>query len=419
MGAPGHGIIGGRSRTVNPDPQPMTTATAADAPSLPWRQLRAVEAVLRCGGAAQAAAELHVSASAVSRAVQQAEARLGIPLFERGARGMSGTPAAALLVRRVVRAQQQLQQAAGPQLAARISETLLQVLLAVADCHSESAAARQLGLSQSAVHQNLRQLEHAARCSLFQHSRQGTRLTEAGEALLLRAKLALAELRAAEDELALLCGRAVGRVAVGALPMAADVLVPQALSSLLGAHPGIQVTVADGTYEALLHQLRQGDLDLVIGPLRGGLAPPDVAETPLLQDRLMPVVRSGHPALAAGVGRLGDLRCWPWIGPLPGTPARAAFVRAFAAAGLAPPAVAVQANSPAVVRSLLRRSDAVALVSLLQIRAELDAGLLAQLPVAVHDTERSIGLMQRRDGLPSPSQTALAAALQAAAAQVG
>lgn len=387
---------------------------------MPLRPLRAAEAVARLGSAAAAATALHLSVSAVSRAVQQAESLLGLALFERGARGMVCTPAGQTLLLRVRRALVHLQQAGGAVLAARATDALLQALVAVAATRSEGAAARQLGLSQAAVNASLRQLEHAARARLFERSRSGTRLTEAGEALLLHAKLALLELRIGHDELAAHRGLAVGHLAVGALPMAADVLVPQALAQLFRQQPGVQVTVADGTFEALLQQLRHGDVDLVVGPLRGAAAAPDVEEQPLFVDRLVPVVRSGHPLLARGAPprSLRPLRAWPWIGPLPGTPARTAFERGFVNGGLEVPAVGLQANSPAVVRSVLRAGDHVALLSALQIRAEVDAGLLVVLPVALKGTERPIGVMLRRNGLPSPALLAFLGALREVAATV-
>lgn len=378
------------------------------------RLLRVAEAVARCGSAAAAASELHLSPSAVSRAVVQAESQLGLPLFERGARGMAVTPAGEALLRRVGRARQQLLLAGGPLLAGRATDAMLLALAAVAEHRSETAAARALGLTQAAVHQSLRQLEHAARMPLLQRSRRGSRLTDAGERMLLRAKLALAELRTGHDELAALCGRSAGRVAVGALPMACDVLVPQALSMLMQAQPGVQVTVVDGTYQALVHQLRHGDVDLVVGPLRGVRAPPDVTEETLFIDRLLPVVRPGHP-LAAGRGRartLADLMALPWIGPLPGTPARAAFERVFAAAGLPLPPLALQSHSTPVLRSLLQAGDAVALVSPWQMHGELQAGRLQALAVPLQGTERAIGLMQRSDGLAAPTLQRLLQALR-------
>lgn len=397
-----------RSRTAPED------SAAADGSPCALRLLRVAEAVARCGSAAAAAAELHLSPSAVSRAVVQAELQLGLPLFERGARGMAVTPAGEALLRRVTRARQQLALAGGPLLAGRATDAMLRALAAVATHRSETAAARALGLTQAAVHQSLRQLEHAARAPLLQRSRRGSRLTDAGERVLLRAKLALAELRTGHDELAQLSGRAGGRVAVGTLPMASDVLVPQALAQLMAALPGVQLTVVDGTYEALVQQLRHGDVDLVVGPLRGVHAPPDVAEQTLFIDRLLPVVRLGHP-LASGRGRartLADLMALPWIGPLPGTPARAAFERVFGAAGLALPPMVLQSHSTPVLRSLLQAGDAVALVSPWQVHGELQAGRLQALAVRLQGTERAIGLMRRGDGLASPTLLRLIEALQ-------
>ncbi len=385
---------------------------------VPLRLLRVVVAVADHGSASSAARALHQSVSAVTRAVQQAEARLGLPLFERGARGMISTPASGVLVARAQRAMAELRLGSHPGFAERATDGMLHALSAVASTCSEAGAARQLGLTQPAVHATLRQLEHAARVPLFERSRRGTRLTEAGDMLLQRARLALSELRHGHDELAALRGLSPGRVSVGALPMTSEVLVPQSLARLFGAEPGVRVTVVDGTYEALLQALRHGDVDLVVGPLRGDKSAADLVEELLFTDHLLPVVRAGHPLLERGSPKtLRALLAWPWIGPLPGTPARAAFERAFAAAGLTAPEVGLQVNSPSVVRSMLLAGNQVALVSPLQIRAEVAAGVLILLPVPVTGTERAIGITQRRGGLPSPTCNALVRELRAVAAE--
>jgi LysR family transcriptional regulator of gallate degradation len=380
------------------------------------RLLRVAEAVARLGSAARAAEELHLSVSAVSRAVVMAETLLGQALFDRAARGMHATLAGTVVASRARRALAQLRQGGGRALALRATDPMLRALVAVADSRSEAVAAARLGVSQPAVHQALKQLEHAAQQRLLERSRRGTRLTETGERVLHAVRLALAELRTGHDELATLSGASGGSVALGALPMTADVLVPQALSRLFAAQPGVMVTVADGTYEALLLQLRHGDLDFVVGPLRGVDAPSDIVEHELFVDRLVPVVRAGHPLAGARGSRgrraLKDLLRWPWIGPLPGTPARSAFERAFSDAGLDTPRVDLQANSPPVVRSVLMGSDHVAMVSMLQIRAEVASGLLAVVPVTVSGTERTIGAMLRRDTQLSAVADAALAALR-------
>jgi LysR family transcriptional regulator of gallate degradation len=405
-------------------PPAARPAAAPHAPGpAPLRLLRVTEAVARLGSAARAAEELHLSVSAVSRAVVQAEIALGQALFERAARGMHATLAGTVVASRARRALAQLRQGGGQALALRATDPMLRALVAVADSRSEAVAAVRLGLSQPAVHQALKQLEHAAQQRLLERSRRGTRMTEAGERVLHAVRLALAELRTGHDELATLSGASGGSVALGALPMTADVLVPQALARLFAARPGVTVTVADGTYEGLLQQLRHGELDFVVGPLRGTDAPADVVEHLLFVDRLVPVVRAGHPLLAQWRGgrsrrALRELLRWPWIGPLPGTPARSAFERAFIDAGLAVPRVDLQANSPPVVRSVLMGSDHIAMVSTLQIRAEVASALLAVVPVAVSGTERSIGAMLRRDAQLSAAVDAAFAALRDAAAEI-
>jgi LysR family transcriptional regulator, regulator for genes of the gallate degradation pathway len=377
------------------------------------RALRAVAAVSAAGGATQAALELHQSPSAITRAVQAAEQLLGVPLFDRGARGMVPTAAGHTLALRVDRALQALQIAAqglrqrgAPDSVASLprlaSDTLLRALVERAAHSTEAAAAQSLCLSQPALHQALRRLEHAAKTRLFERTSQGMRLNEAGEWMLQQAKIALAEIRIGHEELARWRGQVVSQLAIGSLPMASDVLVPQVVAHLLGLEPALRITVKDGTYESLRLLLRSADIDFMVGPLRGADAAIDLAEETLYIDRFVAVVRSGHPLLRDGRRKsLRRLAPYPWIGPLPGTPAHAVFERLFAQAGLRAPTVTLRAHSTAVVRSVLIAGDHVAMLSPLQVQAEVRSGLLACASRPLPGSERSIGITQRRDALPS------------------
>lgn len=396
--------------------------------TIPLRALRAVAAVSAAGGVSQAALALHQSPSAITRAVQAAEQRLGVRLFERGARGMVATAAGQTLALRVGRALQALQLAAHglrqrgapasvdslPRLA---SDAMLQALVARATHATEAASAQSLGLSQPALHQALRRLEHAARVRLFERTRGGSRLNEAGEWLLQQAKVALAEIRIGHEELAPWCGQVASQLAIGSLPMASDVLVPQLVARLLGRPPALRITVKDGTYESLSQLLRGADIDFIVGPLRGAELAGDFEEETLYVDRFVAVVRRGHPL--AGRGRAASLRRlapFPWIGPLPGTPAHAVFERLFVQAGVQAPTVALRAHSTAVVRSVLLAGDHVALLSPLQVQAEVRSGLLVCVTGPLAGSERAIGITQRRDALASTAcQGALAALRQVTA----
>lgn len=380
---------------------------------VPLAVLRAVAAVVAQGGVTVAARSLHLSASTVTRAVQSAERQLGVALFARGARGMVANDAGELLGRRVARALEVLRQAAEglrqrgapatvQALPRHATEAMLEALVARARNPTEQLAADSMGISQSALHQALRRLEHLARLPLLERTRQGARLTEAGRWMLRQSQLALAELRVAHEDLARWQGQGTGHVTVGALPMASDVLVPQAAARALREHPELALDIKDGTYESLVQMLRAAEADFLIGPLRGPDVAPDLQEEVLYVDRFVAVVRMGHPLLKRRrPATLAEMSRYPWVGPLSGTPAFRVFHRLFEAAGLEQPTVSLRAHSVAVVRSVLQAGDHVALMSPLQAFADVQAGTLALASGPIPGSERAIGITQRRDAWPS------------------
>ena len=375
------------------------------------RALRAVLAVADTGSTAAAAQALHLSQPATARAVQKIESLLAQPLFERLPRGMRATPAGVLLAGRMRRALAQLP----GRLAAMATASQLQVLLAFEGAASERQAADALGVSQPAVHQALRQLEHLAGGALFERSRQGLAFTAPGRALLAQAKRAMAELRGAHEDLQAAAGAVRGRVVVGTLPYWGGPFLPRALQQLTSEHPGVQVTVVDGTYPSLLGQLRQADIDVLVGALRDPPPAGALVQVPLFDDPLAVVVRAGHPLAARAPRRLRQLKDAQWLLPMPGAPARVALEQAFQADGLAPPTQGLQINSTALLQSMLLESDRLALMSPRQLERELAAGLLAVLPVKMAHAPRTIGLTLRADFEPPAPMRFLLQALRHAA----
>ena len=397
--------------------------------TVPLRILRTIASVAETGSVTRAAQALHQSSSSVSRAVQSAELILGIPLFDRGARGVLPTAAGEVLALRVNRAMRLLRIAAeglrlrgAPDSVAAlprlVSDTFLRALTARAEHATESAAAASLGMSQSALHQALGRLEHLAKVQLFERTRVGTRLNESGRWLLQHAQQAIDEIRIGHEELARWRGLSGRHVSIGSLPMAGDVLVPRAAALAIGAQTDIRLAVKDGTYAALVRMLRAAEIDFIVGPLRGAAVAADLVEEVLFVDLFVAVVRARHPLLKKGRRiSLKQMVTYPWIGALPGTPAQAAFDRVFEQAGIAPPSVSLQAHSTAVVRSALLLGDHVALVSPLQVRAEVEAGLLVHACGPIAGTERAIGITQRRDTLASSACDHVLAALRQVAVE--
>lgn len=142
----------------------------------------------------------------------------------------------------------------------------IQTLVAIADAGSIRAAADALGKSQPALTKALRQAEDDLGVSLFQRSSRGVLLTEMGERVLARARTISSEISRLDDEVAQLRGEQVGAVHVSLSPLAAVKIMPQALMQFRRTHPNIEVRLSSGLYPGALKPLREGKVDLAIGP---------------------------------------------------------------------------------------------------------------------------------------------------------
>jgi LysR family transcriptional regulator of gallate degradation len=207
--------------------------------------------------------------------------------------------------------------------------------------------------------------------------------------------------------MASLRGVVQGRLVVGTLPFSTGELLSETVDQVLRAHPGVRVTIIDGTYGALLHQLRQADIDLIVGALRPSLPGTDLQQEMLFPDRLAIVARARHPLTRQPALAWRDLRDAAWIMPMPDTPAQTAFEQALAVGGIGLPVDALRVNSALMMQAMLAQSDRLALMSPRQVRREMDAGLLVRLNLSVHHAPRAIGLVRRADYLPTPAAQTL------------
>jgi DNA-binding transcriptional LysR family regulator len=164
-----------------------------------------------------------------------------------------------------------------------ITLTDLAILRSVAQHGSFTAAANELGYTQSAVSKRVRALERATGRALFARERTGVRLTPAGEVVLRHAATALDAVGAIERELEDDTHGARARpVRIGAFASALAGIVPAALQRL----GGIEVTLREGTSSALVRALRAGTLDLALLAAVAPFHPPDERDPPLAVEYL-------------------------------------------------------------------------------------------------------------------------------------
>lgn len=140
----------------------------------------------------------------------------------------------------------------------------LLVLRAVVQRGSFTAAAAELGYTQSAISKRIAALETTAGHTLVIRERRGVRLTRAGEVLLRHAAAALEAIEDAERELKDEQATRVRPVRLGTFASAAAGVVPRALDRLARDRPDIVLTLREGTSAVLTRALRAGTLDLAL-----------------------------------------------------------------------------------------------------------------------------------------------------------
>lgn len=140
----------------------------------------------------------------------------------------------------------------------------LRVVCEVARAGSFSAAAQQLGYTQSAVSRQVAVTEKLAGSPLFTRHARGVRPTAAGEVLVRHAGKVLDNVTAATQELAGMRDRLAGRLVVGGFPTATATLLPRAVARLLKDHPGLTVKLMQAPTPTQLLALRRGRLEVAV-----------------------------------------------------------------------------------------------------------------------------------------------------------
>ncbi len=392
------------------------------------RHLRAFREVAHHRGISAAADAVFLSQPAITQAISKLETRLGVTLFDRLTDGMDLTEPGRMFLTRIERMLDQL--ALGVDEAIRtqggrsqkgftrfdrlVSAAQLRALVALAEARNFSIAARNTGISQPSVHRAARDLERLAGFALFRTASQGIELTPAAEKLARRVRLAAGELQQGYFELEAFKGLDSTMITIGTMPLARSRILPKAMHAMLKERPEIQLRTIEGPYPELLRGLRYGESDFLIGALRDPMPAEDVIQETLFHDNLAIVVRAGHPLCDLGPLSLDQALGYPWIAPPKPTPAGSYLNNVLGIPQLANTPVRVVSSSLILVRGLLLEGDYVTIISRHQVRHELTAGILVELPIDLPDNRRPIGLTYRAGWHPTATQARFFMALRQA-----
>ncbi|WP_080420933.1 LysR family transcriptional regulator [Burkholderia ubonensis] len=237
----------------------------------------------------------------------------------------------------------------------------LKAFVTIAETGSLASAAALLHRTQPAISKTLRELEESLGLQLFNRSISGMTLTEAGNTLLLRARIVLEELRRGEQDMATLRGIAGGRIRIGMSPMAA-LLITRAIVRFRRQMPMVDIELHDHATGTLHDLLNAGKLDLAFSALPSFATLPSGVESNRLKAEPLSLAapRSGAYSTATS---LEDLREATWV-YVDSTGAHREYVAGlYRAAGLEPPSHSLLCTSPIIILMLAAEFDVVLLLT--------------------------------------------------------
>lgn len=171
----------------------------------------------------------------------------------------------------------------------------LKALTMVADCGSIRAAARSLGISQTAAAKAILELEQQVQLPLVHRNARGISLTEYGNSLLQHARQVLSQLERAELELAHLSNQAEGQLRLGISPWMALTFLPEAVILFRQRMPKVRLEIFEGLMAVTLPRLRDGTMELAVGLVSASLPRPEFTCDAIFEYEMAVVARHGHP----------------------------------------------------------------------------------------------------------------------------
>src|SRR3984893_14167887 len=186
---------------------------------------------------------------------------------------------------------------------------LLSYVDAVARYGSIRKAADALNIASSALNRPILDLEVGLGAPLFERLPRGVRVTSAGEAFLVYARLVISELKAVESRIEQLRGLVRGQVSVAAAESVAGERLPAAVTEFQATHPYVRFHVRIGAPEELVEALVADQVDLIL--THDVPRKKDVAIIAVARQGRCAMVVPDHPLASRDELRLRDSLAFP------------------------------------------------------------------------------------------------------------
>lgn len=276
-----------------------------------------------------------------------------------------------------------------------MDEFRLRVFVTAARTLSFSKCAAALSITQPAVSRHIGELEARYGMPLFSRGSSGVALTKAGELLLSHAERLLSAYQKMDYDMDLLSQTSQGRLSVGASTTIAMYLLPPVLAAFMERAGGVEVFMLSGNSENVEQWLRDGTVD--IGFVENASRRPWLHYEPLMADEL--VLVAGTSGRYAGVESVTveELRSIPLVLREKGSGTREIIENALArhGVGVQDLRVVIELSSTEAIKSFVRSSDTMAIVSVIALHRELADGSLRIVDIDGIDMPREFATVVR------------------------
>ncbi len=287
----------------------------------------------------------------------------------------------------------------------------LRAFVTVAELKSFTRAADLLHVSQPALTVQIRKLEQALHCRLFDRTSRTVGLTRIGRDLLPALRRTLQELDAVVAESHAHGAGHLGTVRVASLPSFAASFLPEVILACRARHPGLAFVVRDAVAGRVVQLVRDEEVDL--GITGGHLSDASLEVLHEVEDRLCLVLPAQHPLAKRKRLRLEHLLELPLVLTDPATSVRAVVDAAFLGLGRRPN-VACETTYMITAVAMVRAGLGVTILpeSAREIRAE--PSLVAR-PISEDAFIRRILIVKKRQRSLPPAAESFLAECRAAA----
>jgi LysR family nitrogen assimilation transcriptional regulator len=287
----------------------------------------------------------------------------------------------------------------------------LRYFLAIAEHGTFSKAASKVFVAQSALSHQLAQLEDELGARLFERSRRGVELTEAGTVFHAYATSILRQVEDAASSVAGLTDSPAGKVVFGIPHSASHALALPLLKAVREELPKVQLELTEELTGNLTRQLLGGSLHMAIlfddGTLEDFIAEPLVSEKMSLIYRPDVADKNAKASIS-----FRDALAKPLILPAQPHGVRPLIEQQAARAGLLAPNVVADISSISILRTSLLAGLGCTILPVMPLKAELDSGALVALSIRAPGVQRVVALCRSRH-IPLSTAAASVGALTA------